>query len=244
MADLRNVVVVIGAAGGIGRVLSAELSNGRHVVAVDVDPAVTDMTGEHITGVHADAADEAALRAAFETASAIGPIDAMVHAALVQSRRPLADLEPADLRRVLDVGAASAASALQLLHAHGSRPASGVLIGSVHGSHAAPRMAAYAMAKSAMRALARAAAIEWGAEGLRCNIVEPGYIAVPGHVSPAHDEESMARLPLAYPSARLGTPEDVTALTVFLLSQRAGFINGAIIPIDGGMSAVMAENLL
>jgi 3-oxoacyl-[acyl-carrier protein] reductase len=82
-----------------------------------------------------------------------------------------------------------------------------------------------------------------GPQGLRSNIVEPGFVPVPRNEELVNDAV-LGGLRRAYPGTRLCTPDDVAHITSFLLSDKAEFINGAIIPVDGGASVVLPETLV
>ena len=156
---------------------------------------------------------------------------------------PLDQLGTDDMQQVVAAGATSALKATQLLQEHRAGPAASVLVGSIHGGFGEAGMAAYTTAKAALRGLTLSLAVEWGPQGLRTNLVEPGFVPVPRNEHLA-DQTVLDALHRAYPSPRLCTPADVAHLTGFLLSDKADFINGAVIPIDGGASALLPETLV
>ncbi|WP_055490719.1 SDR family NAD(P)-dependent oxidoreductase [Streptomyces sp. TP-A0356] len=241
---MRSVVVVLGASGGIGQAVTAgQAALGRHVIAVARGEKVLSLRTEHVTPVQADASKPEDLERIFSIAAETGAVDALVHTVFADSRVPLTKLDPAAMQEVFAAGATSALKAAQLLHEQETRPASCVLIGSIHAGFGEAGMAAYSTAKAALRGINRSLAVEWGREGIRTNLVEPGFVPVPRNerLATATVLDSLQR---AYPSPRLCTPHDVAHLTSFLLSDQAEFINGATIPVDGGASAVLPETLL
>jgi NAD(P)-dependent dehydrogenase (short-subunit alcohol dehydrogenase family) len=95
---------------------------------------------------------------------------------------------------------------------------------------------AYGMSKAGLLALSRQVAATWGREGIRSNVVSPGLILTQ-HVLEADSEGAMQRQFLdIVPSTRLGQPEDIAAAVAFLLSDDAGFVNGQVISVDGGLT--------
>ncbi|MGH3439097.1 MAG: SDR family NAD(P)-dependent oxidoreductase [Sciscionella sp.] len=230
--------VVLGAAGGIGRAcVQSLLARGHPVVAVDHDPAVAGLA--EVIPVTGDVTDPALLDTAF--AACPTPPGVLVHAILADARAPLAELSAADWHRVLDAGLVSAWQAAVRLRAGGRVPASVVLIGSVHAHGAVPGQAAYAATKAALPALARAIATEWGPEGIRCNVVEPGFVAIPRNQARWRDGTDTQHLLAAYPLQRLCRPEEIATVVRFLASDDASYVNGTCLTVDGGALAVLPE---
>jgi NAD(P)-dependent dehydrogenase (short-subunit alcohol dehydrogenase family) len=220
----------------VARLLADDIT----VIAVDQDPAVHQLPGV-TAAFDGDATDDGLLARALDAVPE--PPSILVHALLSEHRAPLRDLAPEHWHRVFDVGLVSAwqaATALVRRH-HAGRPASVVLIGSVHAHAAAPGFAPYAVAKAGLGALARAAATEWGHLGMRTNVVEPGFVAVQRNAHRWRDPEERERIRAAYPLERLCSPQEVAEVVAFLAGPSSSYVNGVCLPVDGGALAVLPE---
>ena len=115
-----------------------------------------------------------------------------------------------------------------------------VNLGSVQMNTTVTGRILYAMSKGAIHSMTGALALEAGPRGIRVNTIAPGYIAVERMISrPGFDEKEIAA---GIPVRRLGLPEDVGELAVFLASDKAGFIHGETIVIDGGVNRKLARS--
>ena len=131
-------------------------------------------------------------------------------------------------------------AALPLLRAAGG--GSIVLLGSALGLVGAPNRAAYTATKGAVHALGRQMAVDYVGEGIRVNVICPGTVNTPWVerlLSQADDPESaLAALRARQPMGRLGEPEEVAELALFLATERSSFVTGSLISIDGGYTAL------
>ena len=226
-----NVALVTGAAHGIGRAVATRLAGeGWRVVGADLDP-VQGLAG--VRGVVADVGDEAAVQALLDgIAAEEGRLDALVSNAGRMVRKPLAALTLAEWSGVLR----SNLTALFLLARAGEtllRAARGgiVAIASTRAHMSEADTESYSASKGGLVALTHALAISLGPE-VRVNCISPGWIDVRGEaLSPADHAQ--------HPAGRVGRPEDVAAMTSFLLGPESGFVTGAEFVVDGGMTRKM-----
>jgi NAD(P)-dependent dehydrogenase (short-subunit alcohol dehydrogenase family) len=152
---------------------------------------------------------------------------------------PLAELDPAEFKRTLEV---NLVGVFLCLRAELRRLTAGgaiVNMSSSAGLSGAPGMGAYSAAKHGVIGLTRTAALDYGPSGVRVNAIAPGPILTEEGIgsAPAEIQERVAQM---LPLRRLGTVDEVAELAAWLLSDAASFVNGAVISIDGGKLAGMA----
>jgi NAD(P)-dependent dehydrogenase (short-subunit alcohol dehydrogenase family) len=258
MVDLHGQsVIVTGAANGIGRAIAlAFAASGANVVVADVLAEDGDRTVATITDdggsalfVETDVSKaEDARRLVATAVERFGGVDVLVNNAGVGgSRLPVHELEPDDFDRVIDVNLRGtflcSKYAIPHLLAGGAGGVGRIInTASTYGVIAAPLSAAYCASKAAIINLTRQMAIDYGPQGLRVNALCPGYIdtglgrrgptLTPEQFEAANTvRETAAAL---QPLGRQGSPAEVAGVAVFLASQEASFITGAILPVDGG----------
>jgi NAD(P)-dependent dehydrogenase (short-subunit alcohol dehydrogenase family) len=249
MTTAEKTAIVTGAAGGIGAAIVRELvAEGAVVIGVDVDDAIESLAegcGEpdRVRAVQGDIRDDATLDAIFAVASSLdAPVSILVNCAFWEERAPLLEVTAAGWAATLDV---SLTAAMRLSTAFARRFDGGagaiVNVASVHAFGAVPAFAAYEAAKAGLIALTRSLAVELGPRGIRCNAVAPGFLRVERNRAVWSDEAALRRLMQAYPLGRPGMPEEVARCVAFLASDRASYVNGACLAVDGGMSAFLPE---
>ena len=238
LLDLTGkVVVVTGAGGGIGAGIASRMSAaGASVVAHTRSTEVTELPGTHVV-ITADLTSDRGPDAVVEAAlNSFGRIDGLVNNAGIQPLGRLIDLAEGEWRSMIDtnltaVHRLSQVAARAMIAA--KAPGSIVHVASIEGSQPAPLHGHYASSKAGLIMHARAAALEWGSEGIRVNVVSPGLIDRPG----LGDDwpEGVNRWLAAAPLGRLGTPEDVGDACVFLCSGLSRWVSGANLVVDGGV---------
>jgi len=231
-----KVIVVSGGAGGIGGEVSARLaSEGARVMIADLNVS---QIAEN--GIACDITIPEQCEAAAEaTVKKFGRIDGMVNCAGVSKPHDSISLPPADWARMVDIQLNGAfyfaqACAKRMMATGGAI----VFISSTNAEAAFPRRAAYCCAKAGVAMLTKVLAIEWAEKGIRVNAVGPAYVATEmtqrniaaGNVNEA---QIKARIPLG----RLAQPADVADAVSFLLSEKASFITGHSLYVDGGWLA-------
>lgn len=246
-----RVALVTGAGEGIGRGCALVLAEaGAEVWVNDINAATGEDTvaairsqGGHAHFVRADVADEAAVQAMFATVAAHSPaLHVLVNNAGFNLFKGIQETSLAEWNAIFSVDTAGiflvTKAALPLLKAAGS--ASVINIASVHANLTIANITAYAGAKGAVVAMSRSLAQELGPLGIRVNCISPGFMDTPllarWLATEPDPEATMARVNGYHPVGRIGKPEEIGRLATFLGSELSGFITGANIVIDGGLT--------
>lgn len=248
LPDLTGqVALVTGAAGGIGSGIALRFAAAgaavvvHHRTGADAARALVariEEGGGSALALRADlAVEEECHRLVTEAAGWRGRLTALVNNAGVQPTQKLPTMSLADWRAVADVNVHSVFACTQAAAAVMRTGGGGSVthIASIEADRPAPRHAHYCASKAAVVMHARAAALEYGAYGIRVNTVSPGLIARPGLAEDWPD--GVRRWQAAAPAGRLGRPEDVGDACVFLASPMASWITGHELVVDGGVSA-------
>jgi 2-dehydro-3-deoxy-D-gluconate 5-dehydrogenase len=225
-AHALDTAVITGAASGIGRALAAAFRQaGYRTLGVDCAPA---------EGVERLDVTDAAAVTAFATK--LDTLSVLINAAgvlrLGQEYDPLAFADVVDVNLTGTLRMAVACRAV-LANAKGAI----VNIASMHAIFGAPLSPAYAASKGGVVQLTKSLAVAWAEHGIRVNAIAPGWIDTP-MTAPARADAARNRAILdRTPLGRWGTPDDIVGPALFLASDAARFMTGAVIVVDGGYSA-------
>jgi NAD(P)-dependent dehydrogenase (short-subunit alcohol dehydrogenase family) len=240
-----RVAIVTGAARGIGLATAARLRDEGATVAIwdltpsaDVERLTEAADSARVLFDRVDVRDTNAVAAAVErVVERAGRLDVLVNnAGVTDLYLETLRMSEAAWQRVLDVNLTGAVHCVQAAVPRMKANGYGriVNLSSIFAERGFPGQSAYAASKSALLALTRVWAHEFAAMGVTVNAVSPGYIDTPMNRANPPDfvKFVLARTPLK----RLGGPDDVAAAIAFLASEEAGFITGAVLPVDGGLS--------
>lgn len=240
--------IVTGAASGIGAAIAMELAGaGAHVIVADLGGAEAEKTAVQIRAAGGkaaafalDVADAASCeRLADFALETSGRLDfAVNNAGIGGPSVPVGDYPLDGWRHVIDVNLNGVFYGMRYQIPAMLKSGGGAIINmsSILGSVGFANASAYVAAKHALLGLTRTAAIEYAAKGIRINAVGPAFIDTP-LLSKNLTAEQISGLTALHPVGRLGRVEEVSALVCFLLSARAGFINGSYHLIDGGYTS-------
>jgi 3-oxoacyl-[acyl-carrier protein] reductase len=245
-ADASRIALVTGGSRGIGRACALALAGNGHRVALcyradkegaaETVSTITDSGGEALA-VAADVADPTALDGALkEIETTWGPVQILVNNAGVTRDGLLLRMTDEQWGEVLRTNLDGAFYAIRRAAPGMIRGRFGriVNVGSASGATGSAGQVNYAAAKAGLLGLTRSVARELASRNVTCNLVAPGPIAT-AMLDGASDERQ-AELTRLVPLARLGTPNEVGATVAFLCSEAAGYITGAALPVDGGLS--------
>jgi NAD(P)-dependent dehydrogenase (short-subunit alcohol dehydrogenase family) len=244
-----RVCVVTGAGGGIGRAVALGMAEaGASVVLLDQNAetchataATLRLTGVKTLALACDIADPDSVAAAERAAQALGPCDILINNAGMLQAGALATVALEDWNRLLAVNLTGYLLCAQAFGKSMIERGRGAIVhtASIAGSNAQGFSGAYSVSKAGVLMLSRQLAVEWGPHGVRSNVMSPGLVRTPMSEKFYQDPQVLQRRSTAIPLGRIGTPEDMAQVVLFLASDRAGFVNGQEIIVDGGFEHML-----
>lgn len=245
-----KVALVTGGGSGLGEAISKDLAkHGAKVVVADVSLDGATRVAEEITAAGGDAtpfqadtsvADDSkrSVDFAVETYGALHY--AVNNAGIAGASAPVGEIDIEDWDKVIAINLNGVLYGMryQIPAIIDAGAAEGAIVNmaSIHGAVAAPGNAAYTAAKHGVVGMTKNAAAEYGSQGLRINAIGPGYIETP--LLADAPKEILEGLEAKHPLGRLGQADEVANVITFLLSDKASFMTGAYVLVDGGYTAV------
>jgi NAD(P)-dependent dehydrogenase (short-subunit alcohol dehydrogenase family) len=249
-----KVCVVTGAASGIGRGIAlAFAAVGAKVVALDREPDGCAQTADELKRQGATAMplscdvtdpDQVAAAAA-ATLTAFGRCDVLVNAAGILRPGDIASVSLADWNTLMQVNLTGYLSCAQAFGRDMLARGAGALvhIASIAATHAQAFSGAYSASKAGVVMLSRQVAFEWGPRGVRSNVVSPGLVRTPMSEAFYQAPGVLERREAVVPLRRIGTPADIADVALFLASDRARYVTGQEIVVDGGFAHTLMSHV-
>ncbi|RRD47731.1 beta-ketoacyl-ACP reductase [Tessaracoccus sp. OH4464_COT-324] len=229
----KRVVLITGGSKGIGRAMAEAFRDAGYAVAA------TYRSGDvpdGVLGVRADITDQAEVEEAFKKVEAeLGAVEVLIANAGITKDTLLMRMSDDDWQQVIDTNLTGTFRVVRRASRAMMRARFGriVLVSSVVGLMGNPGQVNYAASKAALVGMARSVTRELGSRGVTCNVIAPGFIAT--DMTAVLDPEVVQGYEAKIPAGRLGEVADVAHAALFLASDAAGYVSGAVIPVDGGL---------
>jgi 2-dehydro-3-deoxy-D-gluconate 5-dehydrogenase len=241
-------IIVTGAVQGLGRGMAEGLHDaGAEVAIIDINEKVAEAakeiegTGAPVHAVVGNMADRKDLVRSFAEAveKLGGRLDVLVNNAGIQRRNTCIDFTLEDWDDVLEVNLTAVFMLCQLAGRIMLKQGSGKIVNiasmtSFFGGYSVP---AYTASKGAVAQLTKSLASDWAAHGINVNAIAPGYMLTELNRAYIENPKKLETLLTRIPAGRMGTPDDMKGVVVFLASRASDYVNGHILPVDGGYLA-------
>ncbi len=241
MSKLKNkVAIVTGAASGMGETTARRfVEEGAKVVLADIDDTAEEIAadlGENALFLELDVADEENWKKVVEEIeNTFGPVDVLVNnAGIFQSGMNISEYPLTDYKKLIEINQIGVFLGMKSVYPSMNKNETGSIINlsSANGLVGAPGQVAYDASKFAIRGMTKTAAKEMSPEGIRVNSVHPGTIA-----TGIDSEERQEEIAKDFPLERVGEPEEVTNMIVYLASDESSYSTGAEFVVDGGWTS-------
>jgi len=239
--------MVTGANTGIGQGIAISLAQaGAKVIAVGRSSMAETEAAIHAAGgtvhsVKADLGETSKVASVLDDAwNRFGPIDILVNNAGIIRRADAVDFSEADWDDVMDINLKSVFLLCQALARRAfadDRPARIINVASVLSFQGGIRVVSYTSSKTGLAGLTRILANEWAARGINVNAIAPGYVVSNNTEALRNDPDRSSDILKRIPAGRWGSPADIGGTAVYLASNAASYVHGAILPVDGGWLA-------
>ena len=244
----KSSVIITGACGGIGREMcKIFFESGYKVIAIDSQEAIPGLETDKfirmdLTKILNDAPAKQELKNFIYEVSEGSMLKGLVNNAAIQIVRSFEDLTEDDWKLTLDTNLLVPFVLSQMLLEPLAAGSGSILnVSSIHANQTKRFFAAYATSKAALSSMTKLLAIELG-DRIRVNAIEPGAIATEMlEEGFKNSPEKRTQLDAMQPMKRIGTPQEVAQLALFLVSEKAQFINGATVQIDGGIRSQLYD---
>lgn len=242
-----KIAAITGGASGIGKAIAEVFhAAGAQVYVVDLNVESASSTaaalGDGVRSVACDVSDEASVAKAFATIAEAGPLDILVNSAGIAHVGDLLGTSAADFDRLYRVNVRGTYLCMQAAVEQMSSAGRGAILNlaSIAASSGLADRFAYSMTKGATLSMTLSVARDYLAAGIRCNCISPARVHTPfvdGFVErayPGREKEMFEALARSQPIGRMGQPEEIALLALYLCSDAAAFVTGSDYPIDGG----------
>lgn len=241
-----KVALVTGANTGLGQGIAVALAEaGADIAAAGISPptetqAKVEALGRKFVSIEANLTSiEPVARLLRETLDGLGGVDILVNNAGLIRRADAVDFSEQDWDDVMNVNIKSAFFLSQAVGRHFIAQGSGKIINiaSMLSFQGGIRVPSYTASKSGIAGITRLLANEWAGKGVNINAIAPGYMATDNTAQLRADEARNKSILDRIPASRWGEPSDLGGTAVFLASRASDYVNGAVIPVDGGWLA-------